>query len=179
MHRMIRLPHPMNPQQLLDTARHLDPVSLKLRVSSASVVAAVDAPTVTLPDGTRMRLSERSVVPTEATAIAAASAVRAMKQGQQQSQQQSQQLAMLPSPSAHPALATGRRTAKTSRTTQCERTPQPSSAASESEGIVPEPRQYIPTCSHDYAANPESERCATTEKSADLAPPYTVLQPPP
>ena len=29
----------------------------------------------------------------------------------------------------------------------------------------------IPTCSHDYAANPESERCATTEKSADLAPP--------
>ena len=175
MHRMIRLPHPMNPQQLLDTARHLDPVSLKLRVSSASVVAAVDAPTVTLPDGTRMRLSERSVVPTEATAIAAASAVRAMKQGQQQSQQ----LAMLPSPSAHPALATGRRTAKTSRTKQCERTPQPSSAAGESEGIVPEPRQYIPTCSHDYAANPESERCATTEKSADLAPPYTVLQPPP
>ena len=165
----------MNPQQLLDTARHLDPVSLKLRVSSASVVAAVDAPTVTLPDGTRMRLSERSVVPTEATAIAAASAMRAMKQGQQQSQQ----LAMLPSPSAHPALATGRRTAKTSRTKQCERTPQPSSAAGESEGIVPEPRQYIPTCSHDYAANPESERCATTEKSADLAPPYTVLQPPP
>ena len=132
MHRMIRLPHPMNPQQLLDTARHLDPVSLKLRVSSASVVAAVDGPTVTLP-------SERSVVPTEATAIAAASAVRAMKQGQQQSQQQSQQLAMLLSPSAHPALATGRRTAKTSRTKQCERTPQPSSAASESEGIVPEP----------------------------------------
>ena len=130
----------MNPQQLLDTARHLDPVSLKLRVSSASVVAAVDAPTVTLPDGTRMRLSERSVVPTEATAIAAALAVCAMTQEQQQSQQQSQQLAMLPSPSAHPALATGRRTAKTSRTTQCERTPQPSSAAGESEGIVPEPR---------------------------------------
>ena len=41
----------MNTQQLLDTARHLDPVSLKLRVSSASVVAAVDVPTVTLPDG--------------------------------------------------------------------------------------------------------------------------------
>ena len=51
MHRMIRLPHPMNPQQLLDTARHLDPVSLKLKVSSASIVEAVDVPTVTLPDG--------------------------------------------------------------------------------------------------------------------------------
>ena len=51
MPRMIRLPHPINPQQLQDTARHLDPVSLKLRVSSASVVAAVDVPTVTLPDG--------------------------------------------------------------------------------------------------------------------------------
>ena len=41
----------MNTQQLLDTARHLDPVSLKLKVSSASIVEAVDVPTVTLPDG--------------------------------------------------------------------------------------------------------------------------------
>ena len=49
--------------------------------------------------------------------------------------------AMILSPNAHPALATGRRKAKMSRTKQCKRTPQPSSAAGESEGIVPEPRR--------------------------------------
>ena len=75
--------------------------------------------------------------------------------------------AMSLSPTAQPALATGERTAKMSRTTQCERTPQPSSAAGESEGIVPEPRrQYNPACSHDDAANPEKRR---RQKSADLA----------
>ena len=97
--------------------------------------------------------------------------------------------AMSLSPNANPALATGRRTAKMSRTKQCERTPQPSSAAGESEGIVPEPRQTIPTCSHDDAANPESERCDVTKKERRLGDskycdvtkktPNPVLQPPP
>ena len=70
--------------------------------------------------------------------------------------------AMILSPNAHPALATGRRKAKMSRTKQCKRTPQPSSAAGESEGIVPEPRQYNPACSHDDAANPE--KATSTEE---------------
>ena len=62
--------------------------------------------------------------------------------------------AMSLSPTAHPALATCERTAKMSRTTQCKRTPQPSSAAGESEGIVPEPRETLPTCSHDERRTP-------------------------
>ena len=88
--------------------------------------------------------------------------MRAMKQEQQQSQLQ---LAMLPSPSAHPALATGRRTAKTSRTKQCERTPQPSSAAGESEGIVPEPRILSRPAHTRDAVNPEANSAGTTRFS--------------
>ena len=86
--------------------------------------------------------------------------------------------AMSLSPTAHPALATGERTAKMSRTTQCKRTPQPSSAAGESEGIVPEPRRLsLPAHTRD-AVNPKSTTSLdgqtaipTIKRSADLAPP--------
>ena len=66
--------------------------------------------------------------------------------------------AMSLSPNAHPARATGRRMAKMSRSKQCKRTPQPSSAAGESEGIVPQPRQTVPTCSHDERRTPNQRR---------------------
>ena len=86
--------------------------------------------------------------------------------------------AMSLSPNANPALATGRRTAKMSRTKKCQRTPQPSSAAGESEGIVPEPRRLsLPAHTRD-AVNPESTTSLdgqtaipTIKRSADLAPP--------
>ena len=73
--------------------------------------------------------------------------------------------AMILSPNAHPALATGRRTAKTSRTKQCKRTPQPSSAAGESEGIVPEPRRYNPDL---FARRCGEPRKATVAKERRL-----------
>ena len=76
--------------------------------------------------------------------------------------------AMILSPNAHPALATGRRTAKTSRTKQCKRTPQPSSAAGESEGIVPEPRRYNPDL---FARRCGEPRKATVAKERRLGSP--------
>ena len=102
---------------------------------------------------------------TEAEMVAATEAASAAAETEAATETEAE-AAMILSPNAHPALATGRRTAKTSRTKQCERTPQPSSAAGESEGIVPEPRETLPTCSHDDAANPEKRR---RQKSADLA----------
>ena len=76
--------------------------------------------------------------------------------------------AMSLSPNAHLALATGRRTAKISRTKQCERTPQPSSAAGESEGIVPEPRRLSRPAHTRDAVNPEKRRPSRVAKERRL-----------
>ena len=101
---MIRLPHPMNPQQLLDTASMVVEGQPQARGTEAD-------PEAETAEETEVETEEV----TEAEMGAATEAASAAAETEAATETEAE-AAMSQSPNANRALATGRRTAKMSRT---------------------------------------------------------------